>query len=108
MCICIYYTVVSEPDDVTICEGGSTTFTCVWNGSLSSDDVQWYRLIMDTSTTVMVDPQDSNIHFTTSTTNYTLTSSLTISSAVISYTGYYWVRLDDDVCNVSLTVTTSM
>ena len=103
-------TVISEPDDVTICEGGSTTFTCVLDSSISSDDVQWYRLIMDTSTTVMVDPQDSNIQFTTSTTNNTLTSSLTITNTTKSYTGYYWLRLpsDDDVCNVSLTVRTSM
>ena len=63
---------------------------------------------MDTSTTVMVDPRDSNIQFTTSTINNTLTSSLTITNAVKSYTGYYWVRLpSDDVCNVSLTVGTS-
>ena len=109
MCICIYCTVISEPDDVTICEGRSTTFTCVLNGSISSNDVQWYRLIMDTSTTVMVDPQDSNIHLTTSTTNNTLTSSLTITNTTKSYTGYYWVRLSSgDVCNVSLTVVTSM
>ena len=60
---------------------------------------------MDTSTAVMVDPQDSNIQFTTSTINNTLTSSLTITNARKSYTGYYWVRLpSDDVCNVSLTV----
>ena len=79
------------------------------NSSISSDDVQWYRLIMDTSTTVMVDPQDSNIQFTTSTINNTMTSSLTITNAVKSRTGYYWVRLpSDDVCNVSLTVRTSM
>ena len=80
------------------------------DSSISSDDVQWYRLIMDTSTTVMVDSQDSNIHSITSTINNTLTSSLTITNAVKSYTGYYWVRLpsDDDVCNVSLTVGTSM
>ena len=101
----ILIAVISEPDDVAVCEGRLTTFTCVLNSSISSDDVQWYRLIMDTSTTVMVDPQDSNIHFTTSTINNTLTSSLTITNAVKSYTGYYWVRLpSDDVCNVSLTV----
>ena len=109
MCICIYYTIVSEPDDVTVCEGRSATFTCVLDSSISSDDVQWYRLIMDTSTTVMVDPQGSNIQFTTSTINNKLTSSLTITNTTKSYTGYYWVRLpSDDVCNVSLIVTTSM
>ena len=103
--MCISATVISEPDDVTVCEGRSITFTCVLISSLSSNDVQWYRLIMDTSTTVMVDPQSSNIHYTTSTINNTLTSSLTITNAVKSYTGYYWVKLpSDDVCNVSLTV----
>ena len=109
MYVFLLVTVISEPDDVTICEGKSTIFTCVWSGSISSDDVQWYRLIMDTSTTVMVDPQGSNIQFTTSTINNTLTSLLTITNANRSYTGYYWVRLpSDDVCNVSLIVTTSM
>ena len=105
MCICIYYTVISKPDNAAICEGRSTTFTCVLDTNMSSDDVQWYRLMQDTSTTVMVDPQGSNIQFTTSTINNTLTSSLTITNAVKSYTGYYWVRLPSgDVCNVSLTV----
>ena len=64
---------------------------------------------MDTSTTVMIDSDDDqNITFSTHTGN-TLNSSLTITNTVKSYTGYYWVRLPfDDVCNVSLTVTTSM
>ena len=101
--------VISEPDDVTVCKGGSTSFTCVLDSSISSNDVQWYRLLKDTGTTVMVDPQGSNIHLTTSLINNTLTSNLTITNAMKSYTGYYWVRLSsDDVCNVSLTVTTSM
>ena len=53
------------------------------DSSISSDDVQWYRLIMDTITAVMVDPQDSNIHFATCTINNTLTSSLTIPLAAV-------------------------
>ena len=78
---------------------------------MTSDDVQWYRLLKDTGTTEKAHPQGSNIHLTTSTINNTLTSNLTITNAIKSYTGYYWVRLpssDDDVCNVSLTVLTSM
>ena len=108
---CYFYTylcttVISEPDDVTICEGGSTSFTCVLDSSISSGDVQWYRLIEDTGTTERVN-QGRNIHFTTSTTNNALFITLTITNATKSYTGYYWVRLlSDDVCNVSLTVTT--
>ena len=79
------------------------------DSSISSDDVQWYRLLKDTGTTVMVDPQGSNIHSTTSTINNTLTTNLTVTNAIKSFTGYYWVRLpSDNVCNVSLTVGTSM
>ena len=107
--ICFYCTVISESDDVTLCEGGSTSFTCVLDSSISSDGVQWYRLLKDTDTTEMAVPQGSNIHLTTSTINNTLTTNLTITNAIKSYTGYYWVRLpSDDVCNVSLTVTTGM
>ena len=89
-------------------------FTCVLeanisNSNIKSDDLRWYRLIKDTSTEEGVN-QSSNIHFTTSTINSTWTINLTISNAITSYTGYYWVRLppDDDVCNVSVTVATSM
>ena len=99
-----YATVISEPDDVTVCEGGSTTFTCVLqDNNISSNDVQWYRLLRDTGTSEMVDIMDVLNH-----TNNSLTTSLTITNTIKSYTGYYWVRLpSDDVCNVSLTVLTS-
>ena len=79
------------------------------DSSISSDDVQWYRLIMDTSTTVMVDPDDDQIFTISTHAGNTLTSSLTITNTTQSYTGYYWIRLPTgDVCNVSLTVLTSM
>ena len=45
-------TVISEPKNVTVCEGASSaTFTCVLNGNLSSDDAPWYRILKDTGTT---------------------------------------------------------
>ena len=105
-------TVIRRPDDVTVCEGKGVVFTCVLsttNNNINSDDVPWYRLVKDTGITEMVDQQDSNIHFTTSTINNTLTSQLTITNARKSHTGYYWVGTAYfNVCNVSLTVTTSM
>ena len=105
---CCFSVAISKPDHVTVCEGGSTKFTCVLNSSISSDDAQWYRLIMDTSTAERIN-QSSNINFITAVINNTLNSSLTITNVVKSYTGYYWVRLpSDDVCNVSLTVVTGM
>ena len=99
--------VINRSDDATVCEGRSTTFTCILNSSISSDDVQWYRLIEDTSITERVN-QSNNIHFTTSTINNALNSSLTITNAIKSYAGYYWVGLSSlNVCNASLTVKTS-
>ena len=86
-------------------------FSCVLNttdADINNTNVQWYRLIMDTSTTEIIYQRSSSIRFTVSTINNTLTSNLTITNARKSYTGYYWVKLpSDDVCNVSLTVATS-
>ena len=100
---------ISQPDDVTICEGGGAVFTCVLNSNIRSDDVQWYRFIKDTSTTEMVDPNGENINFLTHTNGSTINSSLTITNAIKSYTGYFWVgTLSLNACSVSLTVGTSM
>ena len=82
-------------------------FTCVLNSNVG-DDVQWYRYIMDSGTLVAVDPSGENITILTHAGN-TLNSSLTITNAVKSYTGYYWVGTPSvNVCNASLTVSTSM
>ena len=106
--VCISTTVISQPDDVTICKGEGAVFTCVLNSNISSDDVQWYRFIKDTSTTEMVDPNGRNINFLTSTIGSTTNSSLTITDAIKSYTGYFWVGTPSlNVCNTSLTVLTS-
>ena len=104
-----FFVVISKPDDddATICEGEGAVFTCVLNSNVG-DSVQWYRYIMDTGTLVAVDPSEENITILTHTGN-TLTSSLTVTNAIISYTGYYWVGTPSvNVCNVSLTVSTSM
>ena len=105
----IYFAVISEPDDVTVCKGRKVVFTCVLNSNIRSDDVQWYRFIKDTSTTVMVDPNGGNISFITDTIGNTTSSSLTITNVIKSYTGYFWVGTPSlNVCNASLTVLTSM
>ena len=100
---------ISQPDDVTICEGRGAVFTCVLNSSIRSDDVQWYRFIKDTSITEMLDPNGENITFFTRTIGSTTNSSLNIINVRESYTGYFWVGTPSlNVCNTSLTVLTSM
>ena len=99
---------ISEPDDVTICEGEGAVSTCVLNSNIRSNDVQWYRFIKDTSTTEMIDPNGENINFLTHTIGSTTNSSLTITNAIKSYTGYFWIETPSlIICNVSLTVGTS-
>ena len=107
--MCLFSTaVVSQPDDVTACEGGQAVFTCVLNSTVG-DNVQWYRLIEDTGTTEMVVSNGGDFAFISSVNNSVFTTSLNITNVRKSHTGYYWVRTSSsDVCNVSLTVVTSM
>ena len=110
MHVYLYAIGISQLHNVTICEDGSKAFKCTFNSSINSSDVHWYRLIMDTGTTERVN-QSSDIHLTTSTINNTLNeTSLNITKARKSHTGYYWVKLpSDDICsNISIIVTTSM
>ena len=101
-------TVISEPDDVTVCEGTvSTSLSCVLNSNMSSDDVQWYRLIKGTNTAQRVPNAGGDFVDVPLPSQNRFTAMLYIYNARRSYTGYYWVKLPyDDVCNVSLTVTT--
>ena len=100
--------VISEPNNATICEGRRSVFTCVLNSNRRYSDIQWYRFIKDTGTTEMVDPDDQSITIATH-TGSRINSSLTITNVRKSYTGYYWVGTSYfNVCNVSLTVVTSM
>ena len=101
---------ISEPNDAIICEGDRIVFACVLNkhGSISSNDVQWYRFIKNTSTTEIVVADGQNIRLFTYTGN-TIKSWLTITNTRRSYTGYYWIGTPSlNVCNVSLNVGTSM
>ena len=104
-----FSTVISEPDDVTVCEGRSTSFTCVLDRSISKDDVQWYRLLKNTGTTERVNSRRRDMIIVPIPNENNFTTMLYINKTAKSQTGYYWVRLPSDVvCNVSLTVLTSM
>ena len=101
-------TVISEPDDVTICNGtSSTSLTCVLNSSISSDDVTWYRLIKGTNTAQRVSDAGDDFIAVPVPGQNRFTTILYIHNTRRSFTGYYWIRSPSgDVCNVSLTVTT--
>ena len=104
------FIVISEPNNVAVCEGKEAVFTCGLNSYIKSNNVQWYRFIKDTSTTVIVNPDGDNINFSTDTVMGNATNiSLTITNVIKSYTGYFWVGTSSlNVCNASLTVLTGM
>ena len=80
-------------------------FTCILNTTLNSSDVQWYRFIKSTGTIVMVNRHRQSINYNTIGNS----SSLTITNARTSYTGYFWIGAPHfNTCIASLTVTPSM
>ena len=99
----------NQPDGLTTiatCEGWQAVYTCELNSDINSSDVQWYRFIRDTNTTVMVSPSGRDINFVTRTDGDTI---LTITNAQYSYNGFFWVKVESRTfCNASFTTTTSM
>ena len=87
-------------------------FTCVLNttdSNTTNNDVQWYRFIKSTGTTVMVDQHGESINFITNTTGSTINSTLNITNTTKSDAGYFWAGTPSfNVCNASLTVVMSM
>ena len=104
------YTVISEPGDVTVCEGtASALLSCVLNGNISSDDVQWYRLVKGTNTAQRVSNAGDDFVDVPIPSQNSLTTTVYIFNVRKSFTGYYWVRLPlGSVCNTSFTVVTGM
>ena len=86
--------------------------TCVLNLTNSNTrytDLEWYKLTKSTNTIERMDPYEERINFLIRTTGNTTSSSLNITNAAISHTGYYWVKTPSlTVCNVSLTVLTGI
>ena len=88
-----------------MCEGREAVFTCVLHGSIRSDNVQWYRSPMDTSSTELINPEGENINILNHTSGGALNASLIITSVSTSFTGDFFVRISSrTVCRASLTI----
>ena len=104
--------VIGQPDNITVCEGEGAVFSCVLNTTntnISNDDVQWYRFTNDATATEKINQDGASLTITINRSKNVLNGTLKINNVTKSYTGYYWVGTpSDNVCNVSLTVTSSM
>ena len=75
------------------------------DSTITNNDIQWYRFIKSTGTTVKVDQHGESINFITRTTGNTTTSRLSIINARTSYTGYFWLRTpSSNFCNTAVIV----
>ena len=105
----VYITVISQPDDVTICKGREAVLTCVLNLTNSNTrytDLEWYKFT-STSNTEVLDPYEEKINFLICTTGNTINSS-NVANATNAVSGYFWIGAPSfNVCNVSLTVGTN-
>ena len=103
----VYITVISQPDDVTICKGREAVFTCVLNLTNSNTrytDLEWYKFTRANNIEAL-DPYEEKINFLIHTTGNTISSSLNVANATNAVSGYFWVGTTSfNVCNVSLTV----
>ena len=102
---------ISHPDDAIVCKGRDAVFTCVLNVTNSNTrytDLEWYKLT-NASKIELLDPYEERINFLIRTSGNTISSSLNITNAINSYTGYFWIGTSSfSVCNVSIAIGTSM
>ena len=99
-----YYvvTVITQPNNTTICEGGTAVFTCVMdilNVSVSLADVKWWRTRTDLglnrySVNVIISTQGlARLSLNNNISQDTLTSALMITNVRSSDIGPYWCVL---------------
>ena len=99
MYVRITVTVITQPVNTTVCEGGTAVFTCemdILNVNVSlMDDVKWWRIRTDqNSGNIIVNTQAlERFNITNSISQGTLTSALMITNVRSIDIGPYWCVL---------------
>ena len=97
-----------SPNDLEKCEGQREVLTCILNttdSNITNNDVQWYRYINSTGTTLMVDQHGKSVNFITNTAENITNSTLIISNTSTSDDGFFWVGTPScNVCNTSVDI----
>ena len=102
----MYYTctvtVITQPNNVTGCVGGTAMFTCVikLNVNMNVEDIRWWTIRNDHSTSgsqrLIVRTQGTTAFDTTSNINgETLSSVLLINGLRSQFIGPYWLGMAD-------------
>ena len=89
--------VITQPDNTTVCEGGTAVFTCEMdslNVDVSLVDVKWWRTREDQNLNVTVNTQGlRRLNVNNSISEGTLTSTLMITDVRSNHIGPYWCVL---------------
>ena len=109
MCIslCITVTVITQPDNTTVCGGGTAVFTCVidiLNVNISIEDIRWWRKREDNNATIQLRLPSiiKRYNITNIISEHRLTSVLMITDVRLADLGLYWLGLTinkNKLCN---------
>ena len=90
-------TVITQPDNITVCEGGTAVFTCemdILNVDVSLVEVKWLRTREDQNLNITVNTQGlRRLNVNNSISQGTLTSAFVITDVRSSDIGPYWCIL---------------
>ena len=98
--VIITVTVITQPDNTTVCEGGTAVFTCtmnITNATINTMDAKWWRIRTDLNNDSVDVPVSTHalprLNINNSISQNTLTSVLMITNVKSSHIGPYWCVL---------------
>ena len=96
---------ITQPDNTTVCEGGTAVFTCVMdilNVNISIEDIRWWRKRDDNNMTRMLSSTVTRYNITNIISEHRLASVLMIINVRLADLGPYWLGLtakENRLCN---------
>ena len=97
--IAVNVTVITQPDNITVCEGGTAVFTCVMdilNVSINTEDINWWRIRIDHKGLTEITETVTRYTISNDINGHELTSALMITNVRLGDMGPYWPGLIDD------------
>ena len=98
--IAVNVTVITQPDNTTVCEGGTAVFTCVvdiiLNVNINTEDISWWRIRTDHDSVILITETVTRYIISNDINEHRVTSVLTITNLRLADMGPYWPGLTDD------------
>ena len=97
--IAVNVTVITQPDNITVCEGGTAVFTCVMdilNANISTEDIRWWRMRINHNSLTKITETVTRYTISNDINEHRVTSVLMITNVRLADMGPYWPGLIDD------------